>query len=145
MAIDLYLQRRIIPMGVRVFSMGLRDMVLLEVIRQIVSPIALLLSSPRHNRYPQTDHCYSELSILRSRKGNPWVIIPNNINIKIRQCFSRIKILRIFLLVGLSQDPKVERQRSFKSRLRRFSKSPENGFFDPKMFKMTLSEGQILT
>ena len=56
-----------------------------------------------------------------------------------------IKILRIFLLVGLSQDPKVERQSSFKSRLRRFSKSPENGFFDPKMVKMTLSEGQILT
>ena len=43
-----------------------------------------------------------------------------------------IKNLAVFHVVGLSQDPKVEGQSSIKSRLRRFSKSPENGFFDPE-------------
>ena len=43
-----------------------------------------------------------------------------------------IKNLAVFYVVGLSQDPKVEGQSSIKSRLRRFSKSPENGFFDPE-------------
>ena len=44
----------------------------------------------------------------------------------------KIKNLPVFHVVGLSQDPKVEGQSSIKSRLRRFSKSPENGFFDPE-------------